>query len=102
MSVKSTVRRALGKGASAVLFGRRATHSFEVGSANRPHPRKVSGEDAHFFSQGHVAGMAALGVADGVGGSYSFTSSGSKIAANVAATTACIEYSRRRKKTSLV
>ena len=29
-------------------------------------------------------------------------SSGSKIAANVAATTACIEYSRRRKKTSLV
>ena len=68
MSVKSTVRRALGKGASAVLFGRRATHSFEVGSANRPHPRKVSGEDAHFFSQGHVAGVAALGVADGVGG----------------------------------
>ena len=55
--------------APSVLFGRGlASCSFEVGSANRPHPRKAVSEDAHFFSQGHVTGTVALGVADGVGG----------------------------------
>ena len=51
-----------------------------------------------------VCGQPVRAVADGVGGSYSFTSSGSKIAANVAATaaTACIELRAPPKKTSLV
>jgi len=67
MSAKGAARRALAK-VPSVLFGRSASCSFEVGSANRPHPRKAISEDAHFYSQGHVPGTVALGVADGVGG----------------------------------
>lgn len=44
-----------------------ATATFDVGSAYRPHPRKVTGEDAH-FSCSVGDGTVALGVADGVGG----------------------------------
>ena len=62
-----SVRRALN--AAPLLFGRSlASCSFDIGGANRPHPRKHVTEDAHFFSQGHVPGTVALGVADGVGG----------------------------------
>ncbi len=64
---KSAVRSA--RRAAPLLFGRSmASVSFDVGGANRPHPRKKVTEDAHFFSQGHLPGTVALGVADGVGG----------------------------------
>lgn len=44
-----------------------ATSVIDFGGANRPHPRKVTGEDAH-FSCCAGGSTVALGVADGVGG----------------------------------
>lgn len=54
---------------STSRLARRAYATFDVGGAYRPHPRKVTGEDAHFScSVGDGRGAVALGVADGVGG----------------------------------
>lgn len=47
----------------------RTLRAFDIGGANRPHPRKITtGEDSHFYTQDTVPGTATLGVADGVGG----------------------------------
>ena len=42
--------------------------TFDVGAHALPHPRKKTGEDAHFLLSDALARRAALGVADGVGG----------------------------------